>query len=206
LFATSGTRLFLNQGNATFVAVPGFPATPANRFACFDADRDGDVDVLLATGLLRNDGSANFTFVAGNHAVQNGVHLGDVVADYDGDGDLELPGLPNQLHHVVAPVPPTLGGNYTVELRTRPGANTLGVVFGAFGPGLTSAGPFGTLRLDPATVLIVHVQLPQPTPTSMTWPLPNLPALVGTPLHYQAIVDDPLVGFVTTNTFRDVVQ
>jgi hypothetical protein len=55
-------------------------------------------------------------------------------------------------------------------------------------------------------VRIVHVQLPQPTPTSVTWPLPNLPALVGTPLYYQAIVDDPLVGFVTTNTFRDVVQ
>ena len=206
LFAASGTRLFLNQGNATFVAVPSFPATPVNRFACFDADRDGDVDVLLATGLLRNDGSGSFAFVAGNHPSPNGGYLGDVVADYDGDGDLELPGLPNQLHHVVAPVPPTLGGNYTVELRTRPGANTLGVVFGAFGPGLTSVGPFGTLRLDPATVLIVHVQLPQPTPTSVTWPLPNLPALVGTTLHYQAIVDDPLVGFVTTNTFRDIVQ
>jgi hypothetical protein len=99
-----------------------------------------------------------------------------------------------------------LGANYTVTLHPRPGIPTLGAVFGAFGAGVIPLGPFGTLRLDPATALIVHVHVLQAAPTSATWVIPNVASLVGTSLHYQAIVDDALVGFVTTNTFRDVVQ
>jgi hypothetical protein len=207
LFAGAGARLFLNQGNATFVAAVGYPTTgPFDRYGCFDADGDGDVDVLAASGLWRNDGSGAFVFAAGNHATPLGLLLGPVAADYDGDGDRELPGLPNLLRHVLAPAAPQLGANYTVTLHPRPGVPTLGALFGAFGPGVTPLGPFGTLRLDPASALLVHVHWLQAVPTSATWTIPNVASLVGTSLHYQAIVDDALAGFVTTNTFRDVVQ
>lgn len=208
LFATTGTRLFLNQGNATFVAAPAtaLPTAAGARYGCFDVDRDGDVDVFAATGLFLNDGSGTFTFAAAGQALANGLSLAAVAADYDGDGDLELAGLPNLLHHVRAPTAPTLGGNYSVVLHTRPGVPTLGAVFGAFGPGATSLGPWGSLRLDPASVQIVNVQFLVPGPSTVTWALPNQASLVGTALHYQAILDDPLVGLVSTNTFRDVVQ
>jgi hypothetical protein len=208
LFATNGTRLFLNQGNATFVAAPAtaLPNAAGARYGCFDVDRDGDVDVFAATGLLLNNGTGLFTFAPAGQVVAAGLQLAAVAADYDGDGDSELPGLPNFLHHVRAPVPPVLGSSYSVELHTRPGAATLGAVFGAFGPGSIALGPWGSLRLDPASAVIVFVQFLTPTPSTVSWALPNVPSLVGTNLYYQAIVDDPRVGLVSTNTFRDIVQ
>ena len=181
------------------------PGDPFGSRACFDVDRDGDVDTLASNGIWLNDGSGVFQLQPMPMSLPGG-YLGRVPADYDGDGDLELPGLPNLLHHVSAATPPTIGGSYSVELNTRPGVPSLAVICGALGAGTTSLGPWGTLRLDPASVGIVGVQFLTTPPTTLIWTLPNLPSLVGTPLHYQAILDDPLVGLVTTNTFRDVVQ
>jgi hypothetical protein len=208
LFAASGTRLFLNQGTGTFVAATAtaFPTTPTGGYGTFDVDRDGDVDVFTATGLWLNNGSGAFTFAAMPLTLILGERLGAVPADYDGDGDLELPGLPNMLHHVRAPNAPGIGGSYSVELTTRPNVPSLAAVFGAFGAGSTSLGSFGALRLDPASALIVGVQFLSLPPTTLSWAVPSNPAAIGTALHYQAVVDDPLRGLVVTNTFRDVVQ
>ncbi len=208
VFAGAGALLYRNQGNATFVAATGYPLPTgfASRYGCFDVDRDGDVDVYGANALLLNDGTGAFTAQATTQATQYGLPLGSVAADYDRDGDLELPGLPNLLHHVLAPVAPTLGGNYAVTVHARTGTPTLAAVVGAFGAGTTPAGPFGSLRLDPASALVVFVHALQPAPTTANWGVPNVAALVGTQLHYQAIVVDPLVGYLTTNSFRDVVQ
>lgn len=212
LFANGGDRLFLNLGNAQFVSAPAatFPSQLNVSYGSFDVDRDGDVDVFAASGLLLNDGSGNFSFAASSQPAPLGLLLGrqlaEVADDYDGDGDLELPGLPNFLHHVVAPTAPTLGSSYSVDLYTRPGVSTLGVVFGALGPGQISLGTFGSLRLDPASIAIISVQLLTPGPTSVTLAVPNVPALVGAALHFQAIVDDPQVGVLSTNTFRDFIQ
>ena len=67
-------------------------------------------------------------------------------------------------------------------------------------------GPYGTFLLDPATMVTVDLAVVVSSPHVRTWTLPNVPALVGTALHYQAIADDGLRGPVIGNTFRDVVR
>lgn len=200
-----GRRLFLNQGNATFVAATasGLPTTMLPVITCFDVDRDGDVDLFARNGLWLNNGSGAFSFSAATHTVN--ANTWRVAADYDGDGDLELPGLPNFLHHVHAPTAPVLGGSYVVELATRPNAPTLAVLFGALGGGSVPLPPYGTFRIDPASALILRVQLLMPPPLLTTLSVPNVPALTGTALHFQAVADDQVLGIVLTNSFRDLV-
>lgn len=208
LFASSGRRLYENQGNGFFLdvsAAAGVAGSALMAWGVFDIDLDGDVDILRATDIGWNDGTGVFTYVVSPSQSGHGILRAAVAADYDGDGDLEPPGLPNLLRHVDAPVPPVIGNNYVVQLHTRTGGVYPGLVVAASGAGVLPIGPFGTLQLDPATALVVGAQT-SVTPLSVTWALPNVPALVGTPLNYQGVVFDPLQGIVVTNTFGELVQ
>ncbi|MDX1942208.1 MAG: VCBS repeat-containing protein, partial [Saprospiraceae bacterium] len=102
----SPTQLFLQQKNGNFQAAAGFEniQQEVGAIALFDADRDGDQDILLAFNnneqglkdatasqpqLLLNDGKANFnlssTFPKLNLNCQNIYPF-----DYEKDGDLDL--------------------------------------------------------------------------------------------------------------------
>ncbi|MFN3242214.1 MAG: FG-GAP-like repeat-containing protein [Planctomycetota bacterium] len=207
VFASYGRLLYENLGNGVFVDVTGNSgvASTVPGYGAFDVDDDGDVDLVRPAEIGFNDGTGVFTFVASSQQVSFGVYRGAVAADYDGDGDLDLPGLPNFLRHVDATAPPVIAGNYSVELHTRTGGAYPGLLVASFGAGVLPLGPIGTLRLDPASALVVGAQTGA-SPLTVTWALPNVPALVGTPLNYQGVVFDPLVGVTITNTFGESVQ
>lgn len=97
-------RLYLNDGNGNFMYSAGGDATSTNLesvgVAAGDFDGDGDIDLYVANKfqgraneLLINDGSGNFTSVAGGDAtfVAISSRLDCVVTcDLDGDGDLDI--------------------------------------------------------------------------------------------------------------------
>lgn len=207
VFANDGSKLLQNQGNGTFVDVTAtaFPSAPANGFASFDADDDGDLDLVTTTTLWLNRGNGTFVAQAASTSLTWGYNLGVAAADFDGDGDIDLPGKPNFLRQVDAPTLPTRGSTYTVEFHTRPGVTSLVGAFVALGAGSVPVGPFGVLRLDPATLATLAVQNVTAGPLVVSWNIPNVPALAGTALHYQSCVLDPVAGTVLSNTIRDVV-
>jgi len=100
---------------------------------------------------------------------------------------------------------PAIGGSYAVELHTRQGGVYPGLLVASSGAGVLPIGPFGALKLDPASALVVGAQAGV-TPLVVTWTIPNVPASAGTPLNYQGVVVDPLQGVVVTNTFGELVQ
>ena len=92
------TRLYVNLGTGTFVSTPRLPTTPGDARACrlFDADADGDLDLLAGkygsqNELLVNDATGSFRNVT-TTALPPSVDSTRSVeaADFDGDGDLDV--------------------------------------------------------------------------------------------------------------------
>ncbi len=104
-----GTMLFLNNGKGSFIdATSRLPdiGDPARDVACFDADGDGDLDLLIARGarytsssvmkpyrrrLFLNDGKARFKEAPSLQfpgVVDNTISL--ATADIDLDGDIDV--------------------------------------------------------------------------------------------------------------------
>jgi hypothetical protein len=208
VFANGGRYLMQNQGNGTFVDVSAtaFPYAPINGIACFDIDNDGDVDLVTPSRLWFNNGSGVFTAQLVATSLSNGFNAGVASADFDGDGDVDLPGKPNFLRQVFAPTAPVRGGNYSVEFHARPGVTSLVGACAALGAGSIAAGPFGILRLDPASAVPIGAAIVSTGPLTISGAIPNVPALAGLTLHYQGLVVDTVEGPVVTNTIRDVVQ
>ena len=89
-------------------------------------------------------------------------------------------------------------------MRTTPVLLAPGVATG--GALLTLPGFAGTFRLDPVTAVPLWVLFSTTGLDTITWTIPNVPALVGTELHYQAAVLDPLRPAFLGNAIRDVIQ
>lgn len=205
IFAGSGRFLFRNLGGGTFVDITAtaFPTVPVTGYACFDIDDDGDADVVGPSAIWVNDGRGAFVAMPGLPGLNN--LYANAIADYDGDGDLEFPLNANMLRQIQAPVPMVRGSTYVLEVFRRPGSVGAVAIFGALDAGSQRL-PFGDLRLDPATAVTLAVRFGMPSQMGLPLQIPNNPALVGTALHYQAIVEDPLVGLVLTNAIREVLQ
>ncbi|MCB9877857.1 MAG: hypothetical protein H6835_09675 [Planctomycetes bacterium] len=158
--------------------------------------------------LLQNQGNGTFVDVTATAfpVTTTADNFACFDCDDDGDGDIDLPGKPNFLRQTFAQTAPMRGASYSVEFHARPGTTSLIGACGALGTGILAAGPFGVLGLDPATAASLAVALVGNGPLTLTWTIPNLPALAGLELDYQALVVDPLDGPVVSNRIRDVVQ
>lgn len=93
-------QLQINDGQGNFsdqtsARVSGNPGADDNGVLCVDIDDDGDFDaVVLSLGtperLLLNDGTGNFTYVAGRFPGPTDCTLWGELGDLNGDGRLDL--------------------------------------------------------------------------------------------------------------------
>jgi hypothetical protein len=93
-------QLQINDGQGNFsdqtsARVSGNPGADDNGVICVDIDDDGDFDaVVLSLGtperLLVNDGTGNFTYVAGKFPAPTDCSLWGELGDLNGDGRLDL--------------------------------------------------------------------------------------------------------------------
>ncbi len=113
----------------------------------------------------------------------------------------------NMLAQIDTPQPLVRGASYTV--RFHGGSASAPTYYGhavAGGSVAIPLPPFGTLRLDPASLVLLDVMVASGTPGSITVQVPNVATLVGQELHHQAIALAPGRPLFLTNAVRDVVQ
>ncbi|MEM7201480.1 MAG: VCBS repeat-containing protein [Planctomycetota bacterium] len=225
--------LYLNDGSGSFadVSATHWPLLlrqeATSGFGVLDADRDGDLDLIVAqstsgTRLLLNDGNAVFADATALFPLSRGgraVAVGDVDRDGDLDAVLARSGqshlYPNLQRQLLAPRFAILGAIYPLDLYAQPAGSSSShtgfvVVSGAAAAVPIAFGTLGTLFVDPAALAALPpVALPAATGTARA-PLfiPNQPALLGASIYGQALIVDGaapstarLTGFVT-----DIVQ
>ena len=207
LFSRGNGRLLQNQGNGAFVEVTAtaFGTTPLAVQAVFDTDDDGDVDVLSWSALWVNNGLGAFSRVA-NQAPYYGVGISGAAADFDGDGDLDLPGAPNFLRQIATAAAPVRGSTFASTVNGRPGVGSPFVLAGALGAGVLPVAGLGWLRLDPAALVTLGSGVASTPATTLSWSVPANPALAGISVHQQALLVDPISGPRLGNAIVDVVQ
>ncbi|MBL8751451.1 MAG: VCBS repeat-containing protein [Planctomycetes bacterium] len=212
LLANNGSQLLRNLGGLVFAPAV---ALPSSTVASLDYDLDGDVDLIGNGKLLVNDGTGTFTQVT-TGVTPNGD--GACVADLDGDGDPDVVDTGagntsarfNFFNQVHTPTAPVHGQPWSIQLaspvRTTPVLWAPGVANGAAPAPFALPGLDGRLHLDPVSAIPLWPIFSTTGLDTITWTIPNLPALIGTELHYQAAVLDPLRPAFLTNATRDVIQ
>ncbi len=216
-----GAALYRNDGQGVFAdaTTTHMPrGEGADALAVGDVDGDGDLDLVLSgmgngfvalpPRLLRNDGSGRFADAPGD--VPPGPEATNAVAlaDLDGDGDLDLALagrwrshltlLRNHMRQIHAPYLATLGRPFRLDLDARggtlPAERAVPCLAGATAN--IPLPPFGNLRLDPASLVVLPASA-FPTPgarTSLVVPLPRDRALAGRTLAAQALFVDATGG------------
>jgi hypothetical protein len=189
-------RIYANDGAGIFSdASAGMPQF-ADGYLLADVDEDGDLDLLGASTLLANDGAGAFSLAPAQLPpwLAGERELGDL----DGDGDLDaLVSLSGQdvvwsnlTRHLAWRGLPRIGKPLALEVYGAPETPWLLAV----APGAASLGlpPYGTLALDAALLkLVASGTLDAGGRATAGFPVPADPGLVGTALHWQALVGAP---------------
>jgi hypothetical protein len=212
-------RLYLSRpGMTTLSPAPYMLPTMTASFVARNAqvadfDQDGDLDVIgrssTTPGVVLYWESTGSGFVDRSSTMpaypMTGNYAG-FLADFDLDGDLDVAFgvsmqgqvlLSNTYREAVTVVPPTRGGQYTVDFYAQ--ANHLMLVAFGIGEGNLGLPGFGRWYLDPNLTTLVGV-LPFPTRSKqpLTVTIPNLPALQGLRVAMQALDIDLATGKAQT--------
>jgi len=225
------TDLRLTNTGTAFTVAALLPGNPSGAKSCvlFDADEDGDLDLVrgsitASVTLAINDGSGVLSpspqRMANVQPFSPTLRAGDV--DGDGDDDLvvldevsltQTLRLITNRHRDLTLTTPVIGLPWTIDVVSAPGYATLdhvcrlGIGLGVLPQPLVVPG-VGALWLDFAaggfdTAAIVFAA----TGTHrFTIPVPQLPPLVGLPLHVQALLEQARAPARFTGHRRVVVQ
>ncbi|HEX5054496.1 MAG TPA: VCBS repeat-containing protein [Planctomycetota bacterium] len=204
--------LFLNNGSGTFTDATATHMPVDNDYtenlALGDVDGDGDIDIVFANNsnnrLYLNNGNGTFTDVTLVRMPATSYHATSAaLGDLDGDGDLDMvfgtaaaqenPLYVNVQRQLHAPSAPQVGQPYSLDAYLRYGpasAVDLAVVYLSLAPASIPLPPFGTLGIDPGQAApFPLLVIPQPAGVgTVTWTIPNLASIAGTPLYAQSLL------------------
>ena len=164
--------------------IPG----PAAVQTAGDVDADGDEDLLIADGLMVNDGHGRFAKVAVSSVAF--TRQNPRLADLNGDGLADLISLIPTTGPTVSHLRIDLNAGMIDLYGTPGGAWLLGT---ANGTTSSSLPPFGTLLIDPASAQIMAMgtfagpSAPLPGTASLGAIVPNNLGLIGWTTYWQAI-------------------
>ncbi|MGE3175428.1 MAG: FG-GAP repeat domain-containing protein [Planctomycetota bacterium] len=215
----------LNDGLGNFALhqVQNSYFTHTETLAIGDVDGDGDPDCVFGNRSPNHPGDAmvwnelpvNMRYSQRGDAlpIDSQGATDQFLADFDGDGDLDLLTLMERQHalyanltrHLLAPLPLRSGRDYPLEVHGALGGAA--ILVGA-APSATAVPPFGTLGIDPAALWQLALLGP---PTSgrmvgITVPIPELSALRGVQFYVQALLDDGAGALRLTNTLADTLE
>ncbi len=201
-----------------------------------DGDGDGDLDLLVGRGrnvvtgsgaddYFVNAGNGQFNLVTARTPLADASTAAVAMADMDRDGDLELivcrgaaiggstlDVFTNLVRQLETPQLLRIGRTFRFEAYARYGrAGPNDIAFPFFSPFEASfvVPPFGFVGIDPgAAVALPAIVVSQPAGLgSLDLPIPYLAALLGVPVHFQAIlsqqpVQDRLTNVITKTIVR----
>ncbi|MFK7739585.1 MAG: FG-GAP repeat domain-containing protein [Planctomycetota bacterium] len=200
---------FRNNGAGVFADSSGDLPVDNERslyFGVADYDGDGDLDLLECAfasqtpgRLLLNDGAG--VFAASPGALPNVPRLAHeyLPGDYDRDGDVDafllvqgspvlLQNLRNQLSWASLP---RVGS--PIELALRGAAGTP-YALAATAQRVSVQAPFGVLHVDLNSLLLIEAGAFDAAGEDLrSYPVPNVPALAGLEIHWQAVMFAPLL-------------
>jgi hypothetical protein len=202
MFDVNGLHLFVNDGRGTFTDESAARLPAAVRginvadLVLFDADADGDLDLVVDQVFGENNGRGTFVDAS---ATRWGVPtvLPRHAVDLDGDGDPDALGVGgvawNHLRQVSTTAVPLVGGALSLSLAleaafaTAGGFGLVAVGFAPRQPALAVPGIAGVWQIQTVGTLPLVVP-PAPggvAPVGM--PIPSVVALKGLELHCQAL-------------------
>ncbi len=203
----AGQQLYLNVPGTGFVLAPAGALPLSGPAPCFspgatvvaDMDGDGRIDLLDTCGLFhRNVGPASF---AAPVAIPYPLQLPLVHGDFDRDGDVDLLGsgmrvLSNATRNLAPGSIARPGRMASLELD---GYATRGwQLYASAGRSALPLPPYGLVQIDLATALFVTAgTFDLDGRGQMAVLVPNVPALVGLTVWWQAVVDEPSIPRLT---------
>ena len=195
-------QVWINAAPLVFVAGPTLPITgTVNQLDLVDADRDGDLDLVVGAFpqpwpgnivVLVNDGAGNFTLA---QTIPNGYSSRVSLADLDRDGDVDLIGVgPRILTNVTRQIAKgsILRPGRVASLELYGPSSGSWALFASTGTGVLQVPPIGTVLLDLAALQPFGSGTLSPAGTAtLSTLLPPAPALVGFTTYLQALVASP---------------
>lgn len=203
-------RVWINDGAYGFVPGPMLAVVLRAPPELVDLDGDGDLDLLeTPSTVMPNQGGGVFLppVVSISRWDFTGYPIHTPVSglgDLDRDGDIDVVGGDGRIHRnktrqILPWGVPRPGRPASLQLSGASGSTYW--LFVAAGPGFLPSPPYGTLLLDPTTLLFAQTGTFTGTDVVYSATLPNDPTLVGLAPSWQMMVGTRLSNAVRTRAW-----